>query len=212
MHFDIQAFAEALIIAVTLSLDSFASGFAYGASKIKIPIKSALILSFICSVTLGITLLLGNLIRPYISADIIKYISFAILLAIGLFKLFEELIKLLLKRTSNRQIKFNVFNFHFILQIFGNETEADSNKDKILSAAEAVSLAVALSMDGLAVGFSAGLTGANPILLIAFSFAIGFSAVMSGHKVGDKIASKVKINLSWLSGLILAAIAVTKLF
>ena len=211
MHFDINAFAEALIIAITLSLDSFASGFAYGASKIKIPFKSAFILSFVCSATLGLTLLLGAVVRPYISAEIIKYISFAILLAIGLFKLFEEVIKLLLKRTANRQINFNVFNFHFILQIFGNETEADSNKDKILSAAESVSLAAALSMDGLAVGFSAGLTGANPILLIALSLLIGFSAVMLGFKIGSKIASKLKINLSWLSGLILVAIAVSKL-
>ena len=97
------------------------------------------------------------------------------------------------------------------MQIFGNETVADSNKDKILSSAEAVSLAFALSMDGLAVGFSAGLTGANPVLLILFSLIIGFSAVISGHKIGGKLASKLKINLSWLSGLILVAIAISKL-
>lgn len=212
MHTTIQAVAEAFIIAATLSLDSFAGSFAYGTSKIKIPFRSALTIAFVCSAALGFTLFLGGVIRPYIDAAAVKYISFAVLLAIGAFKLLEEVIKMLLKKKADKELAFNIFNFRLILKVFQSETEADINKDKVLSAAEAATLAAALSIDGLAVGFSAGLAQVNALFLILFSFLTGFAAVISGRKAGEKIASKIKINLSWLSGLILVAIAVLKLF
>lgn len=211
MGFDITAAAEALVTAVVLSTDIFACGLAYGASKIKIPLKSAAVISLICGAALGVTLFLGGLLRPYISTVAVKYISFAILMAIGVFKLFEEGVKLLLAKTSKKELSLRIFDFRLILRVFQDETQADKNKDKVLSVAEAVSLAAATSLDSLAVGFSAGLTCASPWLLLLCVVTTGFAAVAGGTALGKKLASKTKVNLSWISGLVLIIIAVSKL-
>ena len=57
------SFFEAIILAGILSLDAFTAGFAYGSNKIKVPFCSVQIINMICSFSLGIALLLGNIIR-----------------------------------------------------------------------------------------------------------------------------------------------------
>ena len=212
MHLTFAETARAVAVAVILSTDIFACGLAYGAGKIKIPVKSAAVISIICGLSLGLTSFIGGIIRPYISARAIKYISFAVLLAIGLFKLFEEVLRALLARTTRKELSLNLLGFRLILKVFQDETEADKNKDKILSSAEAVSLAAATSLDSLAVGFSAGL-GSAPVWLLPLAVTlVSFAAVLCGTAAGKKAAAKSRINLSWISGAVLVIIAVTKLF
>lgn len=213
MHLTFAETARAVAVAVILSTDIFVCGLAYGAGKIKIPAKSAAVISIICGLSLGLTSFIGGIIRPYISARAIKYISFAVLLAIGLFKLFEEVLRALLARTTPRkELSLNLLGFRLILKVFQDETEADKNKDKILSSAEAVSLAAATSLDSLAVGFSAGL-GSAPVWLLPLAVTlVSFAAVLCGTAAGKKAAAKSRINLSWISGAVLVIIAVTKLF
>lgn len=212
MHLTFAETARAVAVAVILSTDIFACGLAYGAGKIKIPVKSAAVISIICGLSLGLTSFIGGIIRPYISARAVKYISFAVLLAIGLFKLFEEVLRALLARTTRKELSLNLLGFRLILKVFQDETEADKNKDKILSSAEAVSLAAATSLDSLAVGFSAGL-GSAPVWLLPLAVTlVSFAAVLCGTAAGKKAAAKSRINLSWISGAVLVIIAVTKLF
>lgn len=212
MQFSLPYLYEALAIALVLSLDSFACGLAYGASQIKVPLRSALIVAIVCSLTLGFTLLLGSAVAPYISQTAVKYISFAILLTMALLKLFENFIKLWLKKRGSRQIAFKLFDVRFILKVYENEQAADNNKDKILSKKEAISLALALSLDGLGVGFSAGMSGTNTVYLIVFSLLIGASALLIGQRTGTAAAHKAKDGLCWVSGIILLALAISKLF
>ena len=190
MQFSLPYLYEALAIALALSLDSFACGLAYGASQIKVPLRSALIVAIICSLTLGFTLLLGSAVAPYISQTAVQYISFAILLTMMLLKLFDV---------------------RFILKVFEDEQAADNNKDKLLSKKEAISLALALSLDSLGVGFSAGMSGTNTVYLIIFSLLIGASALLIGQRTGTAAAHKVKDGLCWVSGIILLALAISKL-
>lgn len=203
---------EGVLLSFTLSLDALTAAFAYGASKIKIPLKSIAIIDIVCTLTLVVTFYLGRLIEPYVSAEVIKYIAFAMLLIIGLTKLFDELIKYILKKKSKDEIQFKMFGFRFILNIYKNETTADADQNKILSVPEAVSLAVALSIDSLAAGFSAGLVNILPAVLFTGSLVFGMGALYLGTFLGKKVAKRTKINLAWLSGLILIFLAISKLF
>ena len=99
-----------------------------------------------------------------------------------------------------------------MLRIYADSTEADVNHSKSLSVGEASSLAVALSLDGFATGFGAGLTNANPVEMILFSFIIGLIAIRIGCAVGRRVASSADLNLSWAGGAILILLAFTKLF
>ena len=100
----------------------------------------------------------------------------------------------------------------FILRVYADSTEADSDNSRTISAGEAVSLAIALSIDGLAAGFGTGITNVSYIQVVFFSLISDMVAVMSGCAIGRKVASKVNLDLSWLGGTMLIVLAFTKLF
>lgn len=200
---------HALALAAALSVDSLASGLACGTDKIKIPLRSALIIAAICSLTFGATLLLGDVLQPWLPPQPVKWLSFVILAAIGMFKLAEAWTKTPFIRHSQNKPSC-LLDKNFSSWLLHDGMQADKNKDKVLSAKEAVPLAAALSLDGLAAGISAGLGGVTP-LAILFAFVLGFFAVSGGQKIGKKLAEKSKIDLSWLAGVIFIAMAIGKL-
>ena len=150
---------EALILVLSVSIDSFLASISYGTSKIKIPLRSALIIDIISSSMLGISLIIGGILQNYISLNIAKAISFVVLFFLGFYRLFESLFKSYINKKSKEvsPFKFKLFDFNFVLQVYANEIKADFDKSKNLSSKESIYLAFALSLDSLAVGFGSSL-------------------------------------------------------
>jgi putative sporulation protein YtaF len=98
-----------------------------------------------------------------------------------------------------------------MLNVYANPEEADINASKTLSPKEAVYLAIALSIDGLAVGFGAGLIAVNHLLVIVLAFLTDTIALTLGCRLGNKVVEKTVLNLSWLSGIVLIGLAFLKL-
>ena len=97
------------------------------------------------------------------------------------------------------------------INIYSNPEKADIDTSKYLSNKEATLLALTLAIDGLSIGFGAGLTNINHILVIFFSLFSDMIAIFLGSYIGIKVAKKASFNLSWLSGLILIFLAFSKL-
>ena len=89
--------------------------------------------------------------------------------------------------------------------------EADRDASNTLSSAEAASLAVAMSLDGLAVGFGAGMGNASPVLVLLFSLLLTAAAVMGGSALGNRVAARLRHDLSWVGGALLLLLAAIKL-
>ncbi|EOR25945.1 putative sporulation protein YtaF [Clostridium sartagoforme AAU1] len=70
---------ETILLVLSVSIDSFLASIAYGTSKIRIPLLSALIVDIISASMLGFSLLIGGFLQNYISSNIAKIISFFIL-------------------------------------------------------------------------------------------------------------------------------------
>lgn len=212
MNFSLLTTLEAIVLVVALSTDAFVASFAYGSNKIKIPFLSAQIINIVCSSILGLSLLIGNTIRQYIPVGLTSIICFGLLFILGIIKLLDSTIKSFIKRHGNlkRKIKFSMFSIHFILQVYATPEEADRDYSKILTAGEAVSLAIALSLDGLAVGFGAALGEINVLQVILFSLIFGTIAIQSGCWIGNKVAEKIPFNFEWLSGALLIVLAFLK--
>lgn len=214
--FSFQLVLEAILITTALSMDAFVSGFAYGANKIKIPFISVIIINIVCSVILGISLFLGTFIGQYIPKMVTVVVCAVILIILGLIKIFDSFIKNLIKRKQgiHKEIKFSLFNLKFILNVFAKPEDADVNSNKVLSPKEALALSIALSLDGIAVGLGTGLINASIIsyiTIIAFSLITDAVFLILGRFIGNKIAQKISLNLSWLSGLILIGLAIMKI-
>ena len=204
---------QAWMLVVALAIDAFVCSFSYGANKIKIPIKSVLIITFICSLFLGSGLLFGNLIGQYFPEAIGNWFSFMILFCLGMSKLFDSTIKNIIRKYNGikKDFTFSLFQLGFVLQVYADPEEADVDSSKELSPKEATPLAIALSIDGLGVGFGVGVATANTALLIGLSLFSNMLAVMVGCYIGNKIAQKTTVELSWLSGVILLIIAIMQM-
>ena len=205
---------ESFLLVSSVCIDCFVASIAYGTNKIRIPILSALIISFIGSFVLGLSLFLGSFLKDLLPSYLCVILSFLILMIIGLYRFFEGIFKSFInKRCSHdKPFKFKIFDFYFILQVYADETKADFDKSKTLSLKEATYLAFALSFDSIAVGFGSSLVSISLFNTIILCFVVGLCLILLGVFLGKKIVEKTNINLSWLSGLILMILATLKLF
>ena len=197
------------LLVAALSVDAFVASFAYGTDKIEIPFSSLAVICLVCSGILGISLLLGSFVRPYLPADITHAVSFTILFILGVVKLFDSALKNFIRRhqPGQKRLHFCMAGLCFILQVYVDSTVADRDFSRRLSPGEAASLAVALSFDGLAVGFGAGLAQTNALEAVLLSLFTTAALVSLGSILGRRIAERLKFDLSWLSGALLILLA-----
>ncbi|SHK27896.1 putative sporulation protein YtaF [Hathewaya proteolytica DSM 3090] len=205
---------ETFLLVLALSLDALVASIAYSTNKIKIPLKSICLMSLISSVILGIALSLGGFIKEFIPPNITTILSFIILLLLGIYYLFEGLIKNYLRKQQdqNKKVHLNFCNICVVLDIYLDETKADFNHSKNLNLKEAAYLATALSIDSLAVGVASSMAVINYWQTLLMSFAFNLIFIMTGTFIGKKIVEKSNLNLSWLSGALLIILAVKNLF
>ncbi|QYE98395.1 sporulation membrane protein YtaF [Paraclostridium sordellii] len=204
---------ESLILVLALCIDTFVAGIAYGTDRIKIPLSSNIVITTVCSLFLALSLSLGSLLKEFMSPSFASILSFALLFSLGVLRLFESFFKSYIQNFSSigAPLTFKLFDFKFVLEIYANETKADYDKSKTLTIKESIYLAVALSIDSIAVGFGSSLVSFNFIQILLLSFTIGILALFLGVNIGKKFIEKVNINLSWLSGAMLVCLAIIRL-
>ncbi len=204
---------QAIMLVTALSMDAFVASFAYGTNKIRIPFLSVTVINVICAAILAVALFAGSAVKQYVPEAATTLICFLILLVVGGLKLFDGFLKNYINRSGsgNRSIEFKLFDFNFVLSIYADSTKADIDNSRELSPREATYLAMALALDGLAAGFGSGLTDINYLQVVLFSLISDMVAVMLGSMLGRKVAANTNLDLSWLGGLILIALAFMKL-
>lgn len=204
---------ENILLVLALSLDAFVASIAYGSNKIKIPFLSLVIINIVCSSLLASAMFFGSQIKKILPESITLTLSFAIFFLLGIYYLLESIIKSYLKKRfdTSEKVRIKLFDIWLIIDIYVDGTKADINKSKILDSKEALYLAVALSLDSLAVGFGSSLGNTNYLHVIALSLVVGIISIWSGIFLGKKIVEKTNINLSWLSGIMLIILGILKL-
>jgi putative sporulation protein YtaF len=213
MYFTLFVLLEAALLASTLSLDALTAGFAYGTNKTKIPMLSAFIINLICTGITGLALFAGIMLKPYLPERLTVALAFTVLFLIGLIKLLDSITKSIIRKHNNlsKEINGSLFNFKFVLNVYANPEAADVDASKSLSSSEAVLLAISLSLDGIAVGFGAALVDINAIAVVLWSLFTNVGFLLGGHLLGQKLSAKLPFNFSWLGGVILIALAISKL-
>ncbi|HSH35078.1 sporulation membrane protein YtaF [Schnuerera sp.] len=204
---------ETLLLVLALSLDAFVASIAYGTNNIRIPFTSVLIIDIVCTSFLAISVLLGEFIKNFLPLNLTTTISFLILIFLGIYYLFESFVKSFFKNkgSSKERVKVKLFDIRLIIDIYVDEIKADFDNSKNLNYNEALYLAVALSLDSLAIGFSSGLCNINFFLIIFLSIVFNILSIWGGLFIGRRFVEKSKINLSWLTGIILITLGFLKL-
>ena len=204
---------ESILLVLSLCVDACIASFAYGTNKIKIPVKSSIILTTISTLFLMLSVGLGSFLQEMIPKQMANSICFIILFFLGFMRLFEGVLKNYLnkKALSPNNIEVTLFNFKLVLNVYADVTLADLDHSKSLSPKEALYLGVALSLDSLIVGFGAALAPISLLQVTILSIIFNFTAIIVGCFIGSKCAEKINVDLSWLSGAILIVLALLKI-
>jgi putative sporulation protein YtaF len=203
---------SALLLVLAVCIDAFATSVSYGMGKIKIPFFSALIISLIGTSFLAFSIFCARILSSFINPQTCVILSVILLIFLGITNLFQNSLKSFLrKHKGQKNVSFSLFDISFVIEIFLDETKADIDNSKTLSPKEALALAIALSLDSLASGFSAGLSVKHFWEPVVLSLIIGVFAVIIGSIIGRRISRKTDINLSWISGVVLISLAIIKI-
>ena len=204
---------ESLLLVSSICIDSFVASIAYGTSKIRIPPLSTLIINLVCTITLACSLFMGSILKSFLPGKLPIILGFLLLMIIGIYRLFEYFFKSSISKCSksDKPLTFKIFDFQFVLQVYANEIKADFDNSKCLNIKESFYLALALSLDSLAVGFGSSLCNINYLEVLILCFIIGTLSVSIGVFIGRKFAQKLHFELSWLSGLLLILLALLRI-
>lgn len=202
-----------LLLVTALSIDAFAAGFAYGVDRIRMPILSMGIIGGFSAGSLLVALLAGRGILAGIPSAYAQLISCMLLLIVGLIKLFDGTLKCLIRRRlkQERHITFHIFDLRFLLTVYADPDRADADRGGMLSAREACSLGIALSIDSIAAGIGAGIAEIPVVFPVLLSFFMGMAATATGVFLGNRIAARYSLDFSWAGGLLLILFAALKM-
>ena len=183
-------------------MDGFAAAIGMGSAGIKIPLRSAVMISFTGTLFLSVSVALAGAARLAVSEELCSAVSFILLIALGIFNLFRNFLKDIILKGGNKSENPAILLF--------DGTAADKDNSKSISVKEAAILSIALSADSVVTGISAGLGKISLPLLSAMTFAAGIASIIFGRKLGEKAASALNINLGWLCGTVLIILAFLK--
>lgn len=193
-----------ILLIGALCIDGFAAAVGIGSAGIKIPFRSAVIISLIGTLFLSCSVAFAGVISLVLPLGSCRVISFLLLISLGIFNLFQNYFKALFSRRKRDTAKNDP------VRLFFDGAAADTDNSKSISCREALALSVALSADSLVTGISAGLGEIDLPVLAAGVFAAGLLSVLIGWRIGRKLASALNINLGWLCGAVLIILAFLK--
>lgn len=153
-------------------------------------------------------MLLGKVIDPYFNDLGTTYICKILFFSLGTIKIIESLISYI--KRQERQFKFKLSNIELIFNIYKNPEVADIDKSKTLSMKESIFLATALSLDNFALGIGIGLMTNSIIMTILVNLIVGIIMLLIGCMIGKIISKKIKVNCTWVGGLILIIMSILK--
>lgn len=198
-----------LLFLMAVSLDSLTAGFSYGTGRVHIKALSLLLLACVPALFItaagGLSEIVGSLLPP----GVLPFLSFFMLAAIGVAKLFESLIRVVARKHPSLMGNWGcqIKQINIIFTVYLSPEEANRTDLQVLSAKEALLLSLALSLDSVLVGMAFP-AAAIPKLTLFFSATLfNLLLFVTGYFSGRLLSRMLRIDLSWLSGLCLLLLA-----
>lgn len=204
-------FLSIILFAVALSFDGFGVGVAYGIKKIKIPLKSLIVISLTSSTAIGFSMLLGTGISKIVSVLVAERIGASILIIMGGWLLIQSLISQETEQNKEKAKDCNVVYGNvaatrgvileeplfrvqikplgLVIQILRQPVKADLDHSGTISPREAVFLGIALAMDALGSGVGAAMAGFAILLTVPIVGMVKFILVSCGGLIGRRFSA-----------------------
>ena len=214
-------FITYLVLALSVSIDSFGIGITYGIRNTKIFRVAKVILFAISILVTSLSIHLGGLLSNIFSETFTKCIGACFLVLMGLWIIYQaintkkEEEKALNNTSSPTIYEFMIRFLGITIQIIRNPISSDLDNSKCIDWKESIYLGLCLSIDSLCIGICSSMIGYSSFLfpILVASFQLVFLSV--GRILGNKIfsISNIPENIwSTLSGVLLICIGVSRFF
>ena len=154
------------ILAVSLSIDAFGVGIAYGLRKVQIPFLSKMVICFFSILYSGMALALGKAIYGIIPPIAAKITGVAMLAVMGIYIILKALPEDDRNNTaevcckgSRTILEIAVKSLGITIQVIKNPVEGDIDRSGYIDIQESLMLGLALSVDAIGVGIGSALAG-----------------------------------------------------
>jgi putative sporulation protein YtaF len=202
-----EHFLYAFLIALTNNFDNIGAGVAYGMGGIKI---STLINLWITVITFVISFLAafcGTMITGSLGKQFSSIISMVLLVAIGSWLILQPYLKKSRGENPFRENSKSIFG------ILLKPENAAMDNSKHIEFKEATLLGIALSINNIGGGLSAGMIGLNSLLVGSLSAVLSFVALWAGNYVAEFfIKQRITDKAAVVGGIVLIAIGIEQLF
>ena len=201
-----------LLLVILMSLDSLLACVSCGVRRIDIPLRAAAVIAGVGTACLGLSFALSRALSALLPPGLFHFVSCGALLVIALLCLFDEAAKRVSARLAARcPLRLRLGGLCLVLEVYAETEKADQDRSGVLSPAEALVLAVPLSLDSLLTGLSIASAPGKAVLLLGFSFFCGLAAVALGLTLGRRLRHAAGQYANIFGGLALLAIALWKL-
>lgn len=198
-----------VFIALTNNFDNFGVRVAYSMRGIKISTPINIWISVITFIISAFAAYSGTIISGIFNKETTATISMLILTAVGSWMIFEQYIKGSNDSIEDTDQKSSLEKKTGIMDIFSKPEDADMDKSKHIDFKEATLLGIALSINNIGGGLSAGMIGLNSFMVGLLSAVISFLALWAGNYIA---AFFIKWNLdrkaTFAAGIVLIAIGI----
>jgi putative sporulation protein YtaF len=196
-------FLHVFIIALTNNLDNIGVRIAYTIRGIKISVVINIWISVITFVISYFAAYSGTVISGYIGKKLSSVLTMILLSGIGSYMIYRQYLKRMC------QGEFGQDNRKGICHILLKPEDADIDNSKHINFKEATLLGIALSVNNVGGGVSAGMIGLNPFWVGLLSAVLSFLILWAGNYMAEFF---IKWNLSnkatVTAGILLIAIGI----
>ncbi|MEN8076463.1 sporulation membrane protein YtaF [Clostridioides difficile] len=198
-----------ILLAFSASLDSLIIGIAYGIKNIKIKLFINIIIASIVTLGTFLSMVLGAILINFLPIYICNYIGATLLIIVGLWMTFDYFKE---QRNLNKKNNDLIESLNYEEILYNNKT-ADADGSGNIELKEAISLALALSINNFALGIGASMSGISIPLTTIFTFIFSVLILIVGLKIGNSFLSKIFGKYSGLlSALIIIVMGIVQLF
>lgn len=183
----------AILFSFSANIDNIAIGISYGIKKIHISIYKNIIIALFTSFFTFLSMYLGSYIAILLSEKVANILGPFVLLIIGFYSIISELVK---KKNNNDE-----------LLVFENR------QINVLSFKELATLIFMLSINNIAVGIAASVSGIHILVATISTFLFSLFLLYIGNIIGLKALNNKFIEKysCFISSLILIIIAIIQL-
>lgn len=169
-----------LLIGIASNLDNLGVGVAYGVRRIRVPFLPCLVIAAFAGLFTYLSVWAGSFISGFLSPTAANVIGAVLLIGVGIWVMVSQ------KRETQATVEATDSG---LLQVLQEPVRADADRSGVISLPESVVLGVALSINNLTNGFSAGLWHLNALATALSSAAFSYLAIWGGAGLSGRFAA-----------------------